>query len=196
VDGALVGGGDVVGPHRPASPAWPRAPGRPPAGLARYAVRVRSPARIVAGSAAENRVIDWLQFLVHVAARVPRGYWVHVFADNPLTHLHPAVPAWLADHPEVVVHLVPAGRPLPRWFLPTLHAWIGPQVSPTRLAEITVLRAAVAVLQPRSAHQRYPAFWMAGKRTVRLCCGKPRWGLPPDPWGWGPRPETWPPTSR
>ena len=190
VDSALVVGGDVVGPQRIVSPAWPRTPGPPPAGLARYAVRLPPVARVVAGSPAQNRVIDWLNFLTHVADRVPRGYWVHVFADNPLTHLHPAVPAWLADHPEVVVHLVPAGRPLPRWFLPTLHGWIGPQVSPTRLATITTLRAAVTDLRPRSVHHRSPAAWMAGKRTVRLCCGNPRWRLPPEPWGWGARPKT------
>ena len=190
MDSALVVGGDVVGPQRPGSPTWPRAPGPAPAGLARYAVRVPPVARVVAGTPAQNRVIDWLNFLTHVADRVPRGYWVHVFADNLLTHLHPAVPAWLADHPEVVVHLVPAGRPLPRWFLPTLHAWIGPQVSPTQLAEMTSLRAAVAVLQPRSVRQRSPSVWMASKLRVRLCCGNPRWRLPPEPWGWGARPKT------
>jgi hypothetical protein len=220
VDSALVVGGDVVGPQRPVSPAWPRKPGPPLSGLARYAVGVPPVARVVAGTPAQNRVLDWLNFLTHVADRVPRGYWVHVFADNLLTHLHPAVPAWLADHPEVVVHLVPAGRPLPRWFLPP-SGWVRPRLPPAvtsrslqtypmvrhlqargklrlprnRVAEITTVRAAVAVLRPRSVRWRSPSFWMASKPTVRFCCGNPRWNLPPDPWGWGTRPITEPPPA-
>ena len=113
VDSALVVGGDAVGPHRPTRrPGLPRR-GRPPAGPARYGVGVPPVARVVPGTAAQNRVIDWLQFLAHVAARVPRGCWVHVFSDNLLTYLHPAVPAWIAAHPQVVVHLVAADRPCP-----------------------------------------------------------------------------------
>lgn len=182
VDSALVVGGDVVHPNRPDPPVWPlRTRGRPPAGLGRYAVTVPPVARIVAGTAAQNRVIDWLHFLERVAARVPRGYWVHVFADNLLTHQHPAVPAWLAHHPQVVVHLLPVDPPLARWAVDMLHRWVGLRVPPHQLSQITRLRAAVAVLRPRSVRQRSPAVWMAGKPVVRLCCGNPRWRLPPDP---------------
>jgi AraC-like DNA-binding protein len=223
VDSALVVGGNAVGPHRPTPPAWPsRDGGRPPAGPARYGVGVPPVARVVTGTAAQNRVIDWLQFLAHVAARVPRGCWVHVFSDNLLTYLHPAVPAWIAAHPQVVVHLVAADRTLPRWFLPTLQGWVRPRLPPAkptppilqtypkwfvrllqtrgklrlprnRVAEITTVRAAVAVLRPRSVRWRSPSFWMASKPLVRFCVGNPRWRLPPDPWGWGPRPGTGPP---
>jgi len=193
VDSALVVGGDVVHAHRPAPPAWPpRTRGPRPAGLTRYAVAVPPVARVVPGSAAQNRVIDWLQFLTHVVARVPRGYWVHVVADNAPTHQHPAVPAWLARHPQVVLHLVPADRPLPRWFLHVLRQWVRPRLPPPtrpdRLAQIASLRAAVTVLRPRSVRWRSPSCWMASKPNVRFCCGNPRWGLPPDPWGPGPRP--------
>ena len=216
VDSALVVGGDVVHPHRPDPPAWPpRTRGPRPPGLARYAVAVPPVARVVAGSAADNRVLDWLQFLTYVVARVPRGYWVHVVADNAVTHQHPAVPAWLARHPQVVVHLVGRDRPLPRWFLAVLQQWVRPHLPPppppvpqtlpkwlvrllqergtlrlprNRLAEITSLRAAIGVLRPRSVRRRSPSFWMASKPFVR-CCGNPRWGLPPDPWGWGPAPR-------
>jgi len=179
-------------------------------------------ARVVAGSPAQNRVPDWLLFLTYVAARIPRGRWVHVFADNWVTHLHPAVPAWLARHPQVVLHLLPADASLPRWFLPALQRWVGPRLPPQpplppalrsvlkdkdlvrRLqarglriplnprAPIRSLRAAVAVLRPRSARRRDPSFWMASKSLVRFCCGNPRWHLPPDPWGRGPRPKDWP----
>ncbi len=220
LDSALVVGGDVVGPNRPAPPAEPRRPGeRPPAVPARYAVPLPPPARVVAGSAAENRVPDWLRFLTHVAARIPRGYWVHVFADNWVTHLHPAVPAWLAHHPQVVLHLLPADDALPRWFLPALQQWVSPKLPPAHTAppivqalpqrmrqllqqyrslrsparrreQIRSLRAAVAVLRPRSVRKRSPSFWMASKRVVRYCCGNPRWHLPPNPWGLGPRPGT------
>jgi transposase len=195
VDTALVVGGDVVGPNRPVPPAWPRKPGPPPTPLARYAVRVPPVIRVLPGTPVQNRVIDWLQFLAYVAARVPRGYWVHVFADNRVTHLHPAVPAWLTTHPQVVVHLVPADRPLPRWFLRRLREWVGPRLPRNRVAEITTVRAAVAVLRPRSVRRRRPSFWMATKSLVRFWCGSPRWHLPPDPWGWGPRPKTWPPPA-
>ena len=222
LDSALVVGGDAVGRHRPAPPAVGPAATRPLAGPARYAVLLPPPVRVVAGTAAQNRVPDWLQFLAYVAARVPRGWWVHLFADNLVTHLHPAVPAWFARHPEVVLHLVPAGDALPRWFLPTLQRWVtarlppdpppspilqalpkkmlqvlqargGLRIPPTRLAQIRSLRAAVAVLRPRAVRQRRPSFWMASRGVVRAFAGDPRWHLPPDPWGWGPRPGKGPP---
>jgi transposase len=212
LDSALVLGGDVVGPHQPAPLRLPRhPPGLPPGVPARYAVRLPPPARVVPGSPEENRVPDWLRFLRHVAARVPRRLWVHLFADNLVTHLHPAVPAWLARHPRVVLHLVPADRPLPRWFHEALQQWVAPPRPPSlqalprwmvrllqqrgglripRPRTVPSLRAAVELLRPRSARWRSPSFWMASRNVVRLCAGNPRWNLPPDPGGWGPRPET------
>ncbi len=223
LDSALVVGGDVVSPQRPVPPPEPRRPGeRPPSVPARYAVPLPPVVRVVLGSPEQNRVRDWLQFLQYVAARIPRGRWVHVFADNWVTHLHPAVPAWLACHPQVVLHLLPADASLPRWFLPALQRWVGPRLPPerpltpglrsllkdtklmrvlqargiriplNRRAQIRSLRAAVAVLQPRSARRRNPSFWMATKSLVRFLCGNPRWHQPPDPWGLGPRPKDWP----
>ncbi|MGD0265612.1 MAG: helix-turn-helix domain-containing protein [Candidatus Methylomirabilota bacterium] len=192
LDSALVVGGDVVGPQRPVTPPWPRSPLRPPSVPARYAVPLLPLARVVAGFPELNRVYDWLQFLQYVVARIPRGWWVHLFADNWVTHLHPAVPAWLVRHPQVVLHLLPADASLPRWFLPALQQWVGPRIPPNRRDQIRSLRAAVAVLQPRSARRRNPSFWMATKSLVRFSCGNPRWHLPPDPWGWGPRPKDWP----
>ena len=192
LDSALVVGGDVVGPQRPVSPSLPRSPLQPPSVPARYAVPLPPVARVVVGSPEQNRVRDWLLFLQYVAARIPRGFWVHVFADNWVTHLHPAVPAWLARHPQVVLHLLPADASLPRWFLPALQRWVGLGIPPNRRDQIRSLRAAVAVLQPRSARRRNPSFWMATKSLVRFLCGNPRWHQPPDPWGLGPRPKDWP----
>ena len=211
LDSAVVVGGDVVGPQRPVPPALPRSPLRPPAVPARYAVALPPPIRVVAGSPEQNRVSDWLRFLAHVAARVPRGWWVHLFADNVVTHQHPAVPAWFAQHPQVVLHLLPADASLPRWFLSALQRWVAPRlppeqpppptvrvskrmlkllqergtlrIPPTPRAQIRSFRAAVDVLRPRAVRQRSPSFWMASKGVVRLCCGNPRWHLPPDPWG-------------
>jgi hypothetical protein len=122
----------VVGPQRPVPPPWPRSPLRPPSVPARYDVQLPPLARVVPGSPAQNRVPDWLQFLQYVAARIPRGWWVHLFADNWVTHLHPAVPAWLARHPQVVLHLLPADDSLPRWFRPALQQWVGPRLPPER----------------------------------------------------------------
>lgn len=190
LDSAVVVGGDVVGPQRPGPPAGPRSPRRAPGVPARYAVELPPPLRVVPGSPEENRVPDWLSFLAHVAARVPRGWWVHLFADNVVTHLHPAVPAWFAQHPQVVLHLLPAGDALPRWFLPALQRWGALRSPPNPPAPLRSLRAAVTRLQPRSVRHRRPASWMASKGVVKLCCGNPRWHLPPDPWGWGPRPKT------
>ncbi len=193
LDSALVVGGDVVGPQRPVPPPEPRRPGeRPPSVPARYAIPLLPLARVVAGFPEQNRVLDWLQFLQYVAARIARGWWVHVFADNWVTHLHPAVQAWLARHPQVVLHLLPADDSLPRWFRPALQRWVGLRIPPNRRAQIRSLRAAVAVLRPRSVRWRTPSYWMDSKWVVRLCCGNPRWHQPPDPWGLGPRPKDWP----
>ncbi|HSB79850.1 MAG TPA: helix-turn-helix domain-containing protein [Candidatus Methylomirabilis sp.] len=215
LDSALVVGGDVVGPEHPAPCPTPRRPGDPPSPVpARYALPVPPPARVIVGSPAQNRVPDYLRFLDHVAARVPREFWVHIVADNLVTHLHPAVPAWFADHPEVVLHLLPADDALPRWFLPILQQWVGARLPPApplppilrkqpkwllqdlqargrlRLppnprAEIRTLRAAVEVFRPRSIREQNLTYWMVSKQIVKYTCGNPKWHLPLDPRGWG-----------
>jgi homeodomain-containing protein len=211
LDSALVVGGDAVGPHQPKALPAPRRPGeRPPSVPARYTVVLPPPVRVVAGSPKQNRVPGWLQFLNHVAAQVPPGLWVHLFADNLVTHQHPAVAAWFAEHPEVVLHLVPTGDAHPRWFLRALQLWAGDRVPPApplppnlrrlpkkmlqllqeqgglrlprdRRAAIRTLRAAVTALRPRARRQRDPDFWMLPRLEVPYACGNPRWYLPPDP---------------
>ncbi len=201
-ESALVLGGDAVGPHRPTPPAplpRPNLRGVP----ARYAVNVASVARWVAGPPGANRLIDWLQFLAHVAARVPRDRWVHVLADNAELHVHPAVWAWLAAHPRVVLHLVPADQPLPRWFQVALQQLVdqehrpAPLPSPLRALpqwarqslrerglvpqpRVVSLRDAVTRLCRRSARRRTPSYWMDSKATVRVLTGNPRSHLLPD----------------
>jgi len=148
-----------------------------------------------------NRLVDWLQFLDRVAARVPRDRWVHVLADMADLHGHPEVATWLARHARVVVHLVPAGRPLPPWVRRVLQDWLEqapprprlPRTVPPAVVRrleregllpspppVTALRAAVARLCPRSARRREPACWMASRALVRVLVGNPRWHLPPD----------------
>ena len=172
-ESALVLGGDAVGDHRPAPPPAPPAPGGP----ARYAGRLPPLLRTIGGPPEVNRVFDWLQFLRHVAARVPRDRWVHVVVDSCVPLVHPGVHAWAARHARVVLHWVPATR-LPRWFQLALQAWVDKR-QPAR--PVASLRAAVAHLRPRSARWRTPSVWMASKGHVRMCAGNPEWRLPPEP---------------
>ena len=199
-DSALVVGGDAVHPHRPAPPARPPRPnvqGVP----ARYACALPALVRQLGGPPETNRLGDWLQFLKHVAARVPRDRWVHVLADTADLHAHPAVATWLARHARVVLHLVPAGRPLPPWFHRALQGWVDQAPARPRLPRtvspemvrrlerdrllpspppVTALRAAVARLCPRSAQRRDPASWMASRALVPALVGNPRWHQSPD----------------
>lgn len=53
-----------------------------------------------------HRHEEFLKFLKHVAKTYPRRE-LHMVVDNYATHKHPAVTAWLAKNPRVVVHFTP-----------------------------------------------------------------------------------------
>jgi hypothetical protein len=57
-----------------------------------------------------HRHQEFLAFLRQVARAYPRRD-LHVVVDNPATHKHPAVRAWLQRHPRVQLHFTrPRGR--------------------------------------------------------------------------------------
>jgi len=53
-----------------------------------------------------HRHQEFLRFLKQVAKAYPRVK-LHVVCDNYATHKHPAVKAWLAKHPRVMLHFTP-----------------------------------------------------------------------------------------
>ncbi|MGH7837047.1 MAG: IS630 family transposase [Candidatus Binataceae bacterium] len=50
---------------------------------------------------------EWLRFLKLIDRRTPTGMTIHLIEDNYGTHTHPAVKAWLAEHPRFVEHFTP-----------------------------------------------------------------------------------------
>ena len=54
-----------------------------------------------------HRHQEFLRFLRKIERAVPTGLDVHVILDNYATHKHPAVRAWLENHPRVQFHFTP-----------------------------------------------------------------------------------------
>ena len=50
---------------------------------------------------------EWLKFLRKIDRETPKGKTLHLIADNYATHKHPAVQAWLAEHPRFNMHFTP-----------------------------------------------------------------------------------------
>src|ERR1700751_2532763 len=60
-----------------------------------------------------HRHQEFLDFLRHVEASVPKAFDVHLILDNYATHKHPRVQRWLAARPRYHVH-----------FTPTYSSWL------------------------------------------------------------------------
>jgi transposase len=54
-----------------------------------------------------HRHEEFIRFLNVVERAIPAGKVIHAILDNYATHKHPAVLAWLADHPRWVFHFTP-----------------------------------------------------------------------------------------
>jgi transposase len=97
------------------APALPVQPGSPERATFDY-VRHGTTTLFAALEVATGKVTDactdrhrhqeFLGFLKQVAAAYPRRQ-LHVVVDNYATHKHPAVRAWLARHPRVMLHFTP-----------------------------------------------------------------------------------------
>lgn len=63
--------------------------------------------KVIGQCARRHRHRDFIRFLNALDARIPRRKAVHVVLDNYATHKHPAVLAWLAQHPRFTFHFTP-----------------------------------------------------------------------------------------
>jgi putative transposase len=54
-----------------------------------------------------HRHQEYLQFLRHLEAHVPKGLDIHLVVDNYGTHKHPRIRRWLAARPRYHVHYTP-----------------------------------------------------------------------------------------
>ena len=185
VDSAVVVCGDATWPHPPAHPRQPeRSRGRRGARPvladlpARYANLAPPTGYVIGSSPTLSRHRDWLSFLERLAARVPRGRWVHVLADNAATHQHPEVQGWVMHHPQIQLHLVPPHRPAPRWLVRTLQRWVD-DLPPSRCRTVRSLREAVAALRPRRQRGTPLAAWTDSRNVIQMLAGNPKWRLPP-----------------
>lgn len=65
--------------------------------------------KILSTTAERHTHLEWLAFLKKVHRQTPPELALHLIVDNYATHKHPAVVAWLANHPRVHVHFTPTG---------------------------------------------------------------------------------------
>ena len=63
--------------------------------------------RVVTQCKARHRHQEFLQFLRHIDANVPKDLDIHMVVDNYGTHKHPKVRRWLAARPRYHVHYTP-----------------------------------------------------------------------------------------
>ena len=68
----------------------------------------------------KHRHEEFLKFLRTIDREAPETLAVHMILDNYATHKHPAVKAWMADHPRFHMHLAPTSSSwlnlIERWF--------------------------------------------------------------------------------
>jgi putative transposase len=63
--------------------------------------------KVLAQCKQRHRHQEFLQFLCHIEASVPKKLDVHLIVDNYATHKHPKVRRWLAARPRFHVHYTP-----------------------------------------------------------------------------------------
>jgi hypothetical protein len=120
-----------------------------------------------------SRQWDWLNFLERLAARIPRGLEVHVFADNGAIHQHPEVQRWVDRHPTIQIHLVDRAPALPARLVRMLQrvSYLHGQPRPGPRTKCCSLRAfveAFSLLRPADQ----PIFtWVGSREMIRLFCG-------------------------
>lgn len=89
-----------------------------------------------------HRHQEFLDFLRHVDASVPKAFDVHLIVDNYATHKHPRVQRWLAARPRYRLH-----------FTPTYSSWLNQVeiwLSSRRRPSVAALSAASKNLWPKS----------------------------------------------
>ncbi len=69
--------------------------------------------RVLAQCKQRHRHQEFLQFLRHIDASVPKKLDVHLVVDNYATHKHPSVRRWIAARPRFHIH-----------YTPTYSSWI------------------------------------------------------------------------
>ncbi len=63
--------------------------------------------QVLAQCKQRHRHQEYLQFLRHIEANVPKALDVHLVVDNYATHKHPKVKRWLAARPRYHIHFTP-----------------------------------------------------------------------------------------
>src|SRR3989454_662335 len=63
--------------------------------------------KVIATCMPQHRHQEWLKFLRLIDKSTPRGKQLHLIIDNYSPHKHPAVQAWLEQHPRFHIHFTP-----------------------------------------------------------------------------------------
>jgi len=62
---------------------------------------------VISETMSRHRHEEWLKFLKRLDRETPKKFALEIICDNYATHKHPAVKAWLQEHPRVHVHFTP-----------------------------------------------------------------------------------------
>ena len=63
--------------------------------------------KLITRTEARHTHVEWLRFLKQIERETPKGFDIHLIADNYATHKHPKVKAWLARRPRFKMHFTP-----------------------------------------------------------------------------------------
>ena len=106
-----------------------------------------------------HRHQEFLAFLQKIALAVPQDLDIHCIVDNYSTHKHPAVQAWLTNHPKFHFHFIPTSS---SW-LNLIERWFG-EITRKRIrrgsfqSEKELIRAIHAYIKENNKHPK-PFVW-------------------------------------
>ncbi|MBM3510683.1 MAG: IS630 family transposase [Alphaproteobacteria bacterium] len=122
--------------------------------------------KVIGQCTRHHRHQDFIRFLNALEASLPRRKAVHVVLDNYATHKHPAVLAWLGQHPRWTFH-----------FTPTSCSWLNAvetffaKLTKRRLKRgvfrsIAELKAAIHRFITEANHAPKPFVWTADPQRI------------------------------
>jgi transposase len=130
--------------------------------------------KVIGRCHAQHRQQEFVRFLDHIEAHVPRGLDIHLVLDNYATHKTPKVAAWLKKRPRYHLHFTPTSsswlNQVERWFAKITEERIRRGV----FKSVDELIAAIDAYIVEHNRQPKPFVWTASAelilgRVERLC---------------------------
>jgi len=130
--------------------------------------------RVISECMPRHRHQEWIRFLNKIDRETPRGFDLHLIADNYATHKHPNVQRWLARHPRFHMH-----------FIPTSSSWLNmverffrelttKRIRRGSFTSVTELTAAISAYIDEHNENPLPYIWTATAESIIEKVGRAR----------------------